>query len=201
MAEVKKSLFSEGQKDAFYVIIALLFAFLVLRGLNLTLGVNEVKGASSVNYSATPSETPTVDPSPAAQVVQQAPAQYQNYGWYMHDGKSEQYVDGQWYTSPQQGSTTTQPSQQAQSNNPTVTCHLSYETAQMDYASCAYLQRYDPGNNTYPTLQPIPQMPTEQPTPVLYAPTVQGATPLPTSSQPLPPCTQYAVAMGYPCQP
>jgi len=27
---------------------------------------------------------------------------YQNYGWYMHNGQSMQYVNGQWYTSPQQ---------------------------------------------------------------------------------------------------
>lgn len=32
---------------------------------------------------------------------------YQNYGWYMHNGQSMQYVDGNWYTTPQQDATPT----------------------------------------------------------------------------------------------
>lgn len=27
---------------------------------------------------------------------------YQNYGWYLHNGQSMQYVNGQWYSTPQQ---------------------------------------------------------------------------------------------------
>lgn len=42
-----------------------------------------------------------------------SPETYQNYGWYMHNGQSMQYVNGQWYTSPQQNNS--QPAQ-AKSN-------------------------------------------------------------------------------------
>ncbi|SRR5258708_853541 len=32
---------------------------------------------------------------------------YQNYGWYMHNGQSMQYVNGNWYSTPQQNLTPT----------------------------------------------------------------------------------------------
>ena len=35
---------------------------------------------------------PTATPTPA----------YQNYGWYMHDGQSMQYLNSNWYSTPQQ---------------------------------------------------------------------------------------------------
>jgi hypothetical protein len=36
--------------------------------------------------------------------------QYQNYGWYEHNGQSMQYINGNWYASPQQNVTSTQTS-------------------------------------------------------------------------------------------
>lgn len=73
---------------------------------------------------------------------------YQNYGWYMHNGQSMQYINGNWYTTAQQDVTPT--SQQNSNSNgssytiePTVTCVLSYGTYQLTQTECDSAKQQD----------------------------------------------------------
>jgi hypothetical protein len=72
---------------------------------------------------------------PASSTSNNNAPSYQNYGWYMHNGVSMQYVNGNWYISPQQGnpflpqsnstsnnSLNTQTSQQTSPNYVYVNC-------------------------------------------------------------------------------
>lgn len=111
--------------------------------LRLPLSLGLVAGVST---SATPTPSsyilniPTDTPVPTLQQLQQAPVQqYQNYGWYTHNGKSMQYVNGNWYDSPQQGATQVPQNTSGQSSyttEPTVTCVLSYGVYQLTQAEC-----------------------------------------------------------------
>lgn len=62
--------------------------------------------------------SPTLTPSPTIKIVITSshppqptvistPASYANYGWYIHDGQSMQYVNGSWFIEPQQNATPT----------------------------------------------------------------------------------------------
>lgn len=67
--------------------------------------ITPIPTAAPVNISPIPTEEPTIAQS--TQNYQSSPAiksmpNYENYGWYQHNGQSEQYVNGQWYTTPQQ---------------------------------------------------------------------------------------------------
>jgi hypothetical protein len=83
---------------------------------------------ASISVSPEQSESSTSYTNPAA-------TQYQNYGWYEHNGQSMQYVNGNWYATPQQGSSANQQNtSQGQSDSsdgisPLIPCTLSYGTA------------------------------------------------------------------------
>lgn len=94
-------------------------------------GRNNIHANSQANTSVSPTSeavfqnpafTPSFTPSPTGDTGGLITTSYQNYGWYMHDGKNMQYVDGSWYDSPQQdksrtqGQTTQQTTQNDSSN-------------------------------------------------------------------------------------
>lgn len=65
----------------------------------------EVKGnmfKSSENYCNNIRGTWKVESQSDAGSIPSQPINFQNYGWYMHNGQSMQYVNGQWYPMPQQ---------------------------------------------------------------------------------------------------
>ena len=64
----------------------------------------------------TPIYVPTQTYQPPVNTNTQS-SNYQNYGWYMHDGKSMQYINGQWYDIPQQAKPRPQQQPQQQTNN------------------------------------------------------------------------------------
>jgi len=65
---------------------------------------------------------------------------YQNYGWYMRNGVSMQYVNGQWYSTPQQGLPTFSPQQVDLKSNGDTTTAQDYINAANQinaYNACA----------------------------------------------------------------
>src|SRR5258708_26377143 len=127
--------------------------------------MSKVVGISSVKITPTikviPTNTPatltiTHEPFPTslpviryAQPNYQQPASstndnkapsYQNYGWYMHDGVSMQYVNGQWYSTPQQGIPTFPPQQiNSNSNGDTTTAqdYINQANQKNAYNACS----------------------------------------------------------------
>lgn len=140
--------------------------------------------------------TPTPVPQQNYQQYQQRTQKYQNYGWYWHSGQSMQYIDGNWYNTPQQAVTPT-PYQQYgskqtnSSSDPIMTCVLSTGTYQLSTSACQMYQEADLNSqdnalrhfNGY-----VPPPPTLAPPPQFYVPQVPNGhinlpvQPAPTSS-------------------
>lgn len=133
---------------------------------NLTLAQNDIASTASIPTPA-PTSTPTVSPTKASvksyyyqiasgSAVASAP-DYQNYGWYSHNGHSEQYVDGNWYTTPQQNITPTpDPANSSSSsisnsitpttvaNTPLISCATGQGTFQLTQQQCTQAQQVQP---------------------------------------------------------
>lgn len=83
--------------------------------------INKASSQTSNTNSQIPTDTPNYT-SPQSYQQQTTPNDnqpaggYQNYGWYMHNGQSMQYVDGNWYSEPQQAKPTSQPEVQPNSS-------------------------------------------------------------------------------------
>ncbi len=146
---------------------------MIAREPNLILGI--------VSPTATP--TPTKIPTPTAipqsslettvelpqsnyhgQTNGNNPVSYQDYGWYIHEGKSMQYVNGQWYTTPQEASANTPDTQTANGGNSYlnqfVNCQTSTGTFLLTPQQCTDAQKTDAesrkiqyNNNPQPTQQ------------------------------------------------
>lgn len=61
-----------------------------------------LKPTAKVFPTSVPTKTKTTINTTATPAVS-----YQDYGWYTHDGKSMQYYQGNWFTTPQQANTPT----------------------------------------------------------------------------------------------
>lgn len=126
---------------------------------------------------------------------------YQNYGWYPvgKNGQPLQYVNGNWYATPQQGNQQTQQNNtntQA-SSDPTITCVLKSGTYQVTQAMCDIWRQED--NYVF---RPIPQMPTMAPPPTLYMPQVPNSSinqPMPVSPTNPPYCALVCDSAGGNC--
>lgn len=157
------------------------------KGLGKVLGISiqkitpTIQPLPTIFSTPTPTDEPTPIKFPVIQYAQpnyQQPTSstrdnnvpsYQNYGWYEHNGVSMQYVDGNWYSTPQQGISV--PTQQQEQTTDKINCNVTANIPndQPIYAlltpdQCANEQQYavalwnkDMGQQQQTAQIPVPQ--------------------------------------------
>ncbi len=133
--------------------------------------VGAVKGASDINnYAITPA---IISPSPSFYIVTptQDATNYNNIptlkngGWYQHDGQSMQYLNGTWYTAPQQGNISPTIGEGDNTTDPLVSCTICTGTFQMTQSDCDYNHEFSCTSPSNTQTSVIQSSPANQPTP------------------------------------